>query len=852
MPEEEAVFVNTRSFRNKAGGVFIHNSRNIAVVGGVLADNMIQFDFDRGAHDIRLEGTSVIGVTDLYKSVVRTQPDTPAHSDVVIGVQLHGFTLDMSAEGGTIRDITFSGFSDTQANRTALIAIDDDVSHGHFDYWTTIKGVQLTDDVTPAQFDFSAIMSKGVDNIYLTDLDSGMRPRGSTATGVSTVISNTPAMTKFIDLNKCEEFPERSYMYCKDTCLRTVLFAVPPSMTEDFVLRINRQGSADDFIEIEGKFDNETVNRDGSGGPDEVANTSIRKRRYYAAALPTGSKYIFRFRREDRVQWPTSVEVTMEKMQCADSWEEDRIVLVSPPPSASECKELIRNGDLEMSNSDYPFWLHYESGLELLTGKGIGGSNALSEIDENAPDNGAIGQYMDTRCLQRGRQYEVRAWVLLTRDGSPVACDSANGCPKARLKLRTRDENGLDSSDLNLDVVDFFERPYSNAGWNLLQGTFAVDARIEAADSVLFFIERGKTNVKMLLDDLSVSLVPDNQCKELVFNGDFSNGKSSFWYKNADSTELSIKGNALEMTRRSSLTHSPVQDVRIGCLVKGERYLATARFRLNNADGSLYDCDETRSTGDLACPRMRLRSYIDNGNSMVHEGGSIAVTDHGKSNGWYIMSGVFTANEYDAVAHTSSLTFDQVSSRKDLVIDDVSITPLPKNCAELLLNGNAEYGETPSFWTHLVIGGQEKIEIVPNGDNNHAFKVYNRGQQGDGIHQFVDDRCLTEGSRWRLVAQMKIVSRSTGRGVACDPSNTLVPTGCPPLHVREWNGGAGVDHPFWMTNRPNWSANSYNRYEVEFTVEGALASADRVSVGIRAYNIDWELYLDDISLRPVS
>ena len=49
----------------------------------------------------------------------------------------------------------------------------------------------------------------------------------------------------------------------------------------------------------------------------------------------------------------------------------------------------------------------------------------------------------------------------------------------------------------------------------------------------------------------------------------------------------------------------------------------------------------------------------------------------------------------------STRFFDQVSSQKDFVIDDVSITPLPKNCSQLFLNGDAEYGKTPSFLLYM-------------------------------------------------------------------------------------------------------------------------------------------------------
>jgi hypothetical protein len=850
-PTSEAVFYNTRSFKNKNGGVFFHASRNLVVIGGVLADNKIQFDFDRGAENIHFQDTSVIGVTDLYKEVVRTQPGAPAQ-DVVVGLELHSFTLNIAREGATIRNITFSGFANTLASHIALIEIDPAVSHGHFDYLSTFEGITIADDVTPAQFDFTAALANGINDIYLTDLDSGLRPRGSTANGVSTIISNTPAMTQFIDLRNCNQFAERGYMYCKDTCLRTIVLQVPPSVSEDFVLRINKESNPTNFLDVKGKFDFETLNEDGTGGRDQVANTSLRKRRFFAVALPP-ARYSFSFLRQGALGWPTSVEFTMEEAQCDTPLEKDWIILGKPSPSVTQCRELIRNGNFEGPISD---WLHDESGRQVASGQGISGSKALSDINRLASANGLMGQYLDTRCLQRGRQYQVRAWVKLMRDGSAVACDSVMGCPNAQLRSRIPvDEAGLESTQYNLDVVSFFSRPYSDAGWNLLQGVFTVDATIEAGESVFFFVERGRTGINMLLDEISISLIP-KQCTQLVFNGDFSDGKSSFWYTDIASVDMAMIGNSLEMTNRTSLSHSPVQNIRVGCMKAGERYIASARVRLENADGTLFTCNVTSISGNVVCPRMRLRSFVDIGLSSfvnsAHDGG-IADTDHGTSNGWYIMSGVFIASTYDAVADKSTLTFDQVASGKDFIIDDVSITPLAKDCNQLLLNGDAEYGETPSFWAHWIENGGEKIDLVSVTADNHAFKVHQRTLSGDGIHQFIDPRCLVAGRRWKLVAQMRLISRATGQGVTCDPLDKRVSFACPPVRIAAWtsSGAKEVDQPFYMSNRPNWSTSTLNTYEVVFTVSTALANADKVSIAIRGYNLDWELIVDNISLRPI-
>jgi hypothetical protein len=200
------------------------------------------------------------------------------------------------------------------------------------------------------------------------------------------------------------------------------------------------------------------------------------------------------------------------------------------------------------------------------------------------------------------------------------------------------------------------------------------------------------------------------------------------------------------------------------------------------------------------------------------------------------------------------LSFDQVYAQNDFVIDDVSIKLQPKNCNSLLLNGNAEYGPTPSFWTHWSPNGGTRISLEAAGNNNRAFRVHQRELAGDGIHQSIDPRCLVAGTTWKFTARMRLFSKSTGNFTTCDPAdNERFLFACPPIRIATWKDGVFQveQQTFYMSNRPTWSANGYNNYQVIFTVDNALASSDQVSFGIRGYNTDWDLYVDNMVLQPV-
>jgi len=857
LPPKQAIFDNTRSYKNRQDGIFFHNSQDLTVRGGILADNQIGADFDR-ADNILIDGTTVIGVTPRFREIIDTQVGTLAHNEVVVGIELHGFATDSSLGGATIRDVTFSEFADTRSDHTALIQIDSEKWTGNFDFWTTIEGVQITDDVTPLQFNFFKAASSGVQNIYLTDIDSSMKPQGSTALGTSSVISDSSEMTAFLNLNQCESFPDRGFLYCSETCLRTVTFATSPVGTGAFVLRVTDRSNANIFFDYSGGYNYE---RNEDGKLDDLSNSEIGKLRYFSVSLPSGDYTASFLDRNFEAAWPTFVEKVFKSPQCQGGLEPEGVELEFSDASSSECRELIRNGDMEARTALYPHWLHGAgAGIEILPGKGFQGSNAIADIDQSST-SGYIGQFLDVRCLEEGITYEIRAMVRLERnEGVPFACNGSD-CPVVRLRSRApSDESGLTYSESITTVATALVRPLDDNGWNQLQGSLTIDSRITAATSVALTVERGQRNVKMFLDNVSMTRIKKD-CAELIFNGDFADGTSAFWEKDAGSASLemvSVQGNnALRMVSRSFGTDTMAQNIQTQCLITGSRYLATAKMRLLNSDGTTFACDSTMQGGGNTCPRMRLRSFVDIGmltqDNSVHDGGSIAVTDHGiTSEDWHIMSGIFEATEYDQRAEKTVLSFFDAPQGKDLVIDDVSITRLPMTCNELIMNGNAEYGETASFWRQSRNVAGTSIDIVTLSGGNQAFKVSNRPVVGDGLSQALDSRCLKkQGDKWKVTARMKLVSSKTGESVGCDPLDTRLDIGCPSIRVSGYELGEKVEDERYYTTRSVWNAEELNDYETFFSVSDALAASDTIIVGIRQYSLDWDIIVDDISVTPV-
>lgn len=133
-PDEQAVFHNSRFFRNR-DGIFIHKCRNIALLGGVYADSRVQIDVDR-ADNIHIQNLTVIGISDEYQNVMESQ-GAPSICNLYgklsrgrsnTGIQLHTFVNEVEGSGAVIKNVTFAGFGATSVcEKVAAISFDDEV-----------------------------------------------------------------------------------------------------------------------------------------------------------------------------------------------------------------------------------------------------------------------------------------------------------------------------------------------------------------------------------------------------------------------------------------------------------------------------------------------------------------------------------------------------------------------------------------------------------------------------------------------------------------------------------------------------------------------------------------------------
>ena len=112
---DPAVFLNSKSYRNRGDGVFIHNSRNIRIEGGIFADNRIAIDIDRSP-TCAISDATIIGYSPEYKALAG-----PAAFHKLCpsqwpmrGIELHTFWQGGDLDTGTtVSDTSFAHFEDS-------------------------------------------------------------------------------------------------------------------------------------------------------------------------------------------------------------------------------------------------------------------------------------------------------------------------------------------------------------------------------------------------------------------------------------------------------------------------------------------------------------------------------------------------------------------------------------------------------------------------------------------------------------------------------------------------------------------------------------------------------------------
>jgi hypothetical protein len=295
--------------------------------------------------------------------------------------------------------------------------------------------------------------------------------------------------------------------------------------------------------------------------------------RKFSASLPAGTftaKFVDSAGNE---VWPAYVEELWEAApDCAMYAGPIDVTLLKPEVA---CNELIRNGGNGTLTTSEP-WLHTDPGVEVGTGLGINGGDAIITSKPGRYWTG-LAQNLDSRCVDRlrGSYVEFSAWVrLVNNDGSDATGIDPDGGRHPQLNLNLKQHRDVATKEYIYQSTIGNEaqltRPYKSSEFNLVHGIF----RLPPAPHLYIEIDNAPDNLKYRIDD--VSMIPFICNKdELVRNGDLELEMTKYW-DTWGNPKLDIvpgyggTGNALMASARNRPYHSMAQAISLDCGFKGK------------------------------------------------------------------------------------------------------------------------------------------------------------------------------------------------------------------------------------------------------------------------------------------
>lgn len=131
--------------------------------------------------------------------------------------------------------------------------------------------------------------------------------------------------------------------------------------------------------------------------------------------------------------------------------------------------------------------------------------------------------------------FHFQAWFkILDKTGNPTICipddnNNNDGCPSVTIFYDTYDDISTKTSiTRNHERYKFItDKPYRQDEWNSISGFFKIHEGYVTASRVFFYIEAA-SEVEYTIDNVTLTKFPCDR-GELIKNGDFENGITTYW-----------------------------------------------------------------------------------------------------------------------------------------------------------------------------------------------------------------------------------------------------------------------------------------------------------------------------------
>jgi len=372
------------------------------------------------------------------------------------------------------------------------------------------------------------------------------------------------------------------------------------------------------------------------------------------------------------------------------------------------------------------------------------------------------------------------------------------------------------------------------------------------------------------IDDSRIHLIvpePTDECENVVKNHDAEEGTENHWMHTGGDVQVVSPGYgsssyAIASVERTGHWQGPGQFLDSRCLVAGQSYAVSAKFRLQDEkSGAFIACDinEKRYISDNVCPRISFRMRQLTGNQILDPVKTTFAYPIAETvlpvlaDKWNTLYGFFTVTPKIAEQSTVALFFEQVRPGVRIIVDDVIMELTTTGCSDQSNNRNFESGDN-RLWTAR---GNLNFEMVtPGFESDYAMKTSKREHFWSSMEQAISKDCLEEGREYSISAKIKL--EKDGAPYDCAPGIDWGIVGqeylsCPVITLMTY--AAVPSNNTWLDVSKvvgAWDSGLWNDIYGEFKVTKEMLDAPKLTFYFQKLIADVDMIVDNIVIKEVA
>jgi hypothetical protein len=496
--------LGVQAYRNSGVGLSMTMQKengSLIIEKGIFADNRGSIVVENARavsiNNVTLYGESpnLLLVENTQESTERTYLCTTDHADGYAGIKLSisGSVLSSTVD---IRNVLTRGFfsGENVGNQHCLPRVLElKALVGSF----KLSNIQSDVDEPSPNVNFCNIMNDQLE-AFVVDRNSSLIPASSSSVSFpSSIVSEGHKGLTFIPPTTNQiPLQQDCSVYLPDTCLRTVVFSIDPTIStnsKEVILNICDRATMKNCMKYQAT---DIIYQDQYLDDDDTLLIDVRQKRYFVATLPDGRYQAdFLNATTGKRVWPTHVVEHYSEVSCkgtSSGFLEEGSIWI-PTPSFSLINSVCTSNLLR---TEPQYW--------------IGGIGDVGEMEvlpaisttpmllcealpppswtiEQRLQQFIIGQYLDTRCLVEQQEYEIGFHIQLMHLSTEVSSDEgADGISTVAQHTLSEDclSNGGSGGGLCPEVGILFTSHDGSSKWiHKLQYTTASASATASGES---------------------------------------------------------------------------------------------------------------------------------------------------------------------------------------------------------------------------------------------------------------------------------------------------------------------------------------------------------------------------------